>query len=386
VGAWDEFSEVAWLWNLKTFESVLLEHTSNVTSLKFSPNSQQVLTGDEAGGTRLWNASSGEMVIELEDPDCFSRLPLFSIDGTALAVCEGDGFAIKEIETGAELFRSEYEDPFAQSLLSPDGRYVFGLGESASSRFDLETGESIEVKGPVDVNGISFTPDGDYLLSGSDGVISLTNIETGEKQYSVGWFSPDSTFNSMTLSPDGHRIATAGPGDRFWIRDSEQGDVIQIIRDRANSAYFSPDNELLIVAGSPTRLFARSNFGEERWAEIKRFDWNAKRAVFTPDGQHILAFGGAGWGEMRLYPVPERADALIAKARKAAPRCLSVPEREHYFLNPEPPRWCITGSGKENNRYRSQWYPEHPYRFPRWVDWQQAKDTAGSLPTSDIDR
>jgi len=89
---------------------------------------------------------------------------------------------------------------------------------------------------------------------------------------------------------------------------------------------------------------------------------------------------------MRLYPVPERADALIAKARKAAPRCLSVPEREHYFLNPEPPRWCITGSGKENNRYRSQWYPEHPYRFPRWVDWQQAKDTAGSLPTSDIDR
>jgi hypothetical protein len=84
---------------------------------------------------------------------------------------------------------------------------------------------------------------------------------------------------------------------------------------------------------------------------------------------------------VKIFP---ETQALIDYAIDKVPRCLTTADRQKFFLDPEPPRWCITG-GRESERDPSKWNGKWPYNTGAWRNWLIDKDAGKtrSMPGSD---
>jgi len=67
----------------------------------------------------------------------------------------------------------------------------------------------------------------------------------------------------------------------------------------------------------------------------------------------IVLIGPRGLGNTKQC---ERDLALVRQTHEAVPRCLTAAQRAAYFLQPEPPHWCIE---------LAKW----PYRTDAWKQW-----------------
>ena len=97
--------------------------------------------------------------------------------------------------------------------------------------------------------------------------------------------------------------------------------------------------------------------------------------AFSPDGARLVTAydnGGAA-----LWGVAPTTQALVDAVKETIPRCLSPQQRKAFFLEPEPPRWCITGPGYEKSAM-SDWNGKWPYHTKAWKDWLMAADVARS--------
>lgn len=400
AAAWSRYDASAWLWALDTGEARRLKgHQDNLRSLAFSPDGAQALTSSRDGEIRLWDLKTAATATSWRAETGGARFALFSPEGAPIAVEIADYSAFVVTDLAADTVLAQEEGVLAEQeldlfALAPDGRHLIGSSRdgSRSAIFDLETRTLItdDASGRIDaLLGRALSGDGRRLLTAVDGRVIVTDVANGQTLAESGWFSPHSSFGSVSFSPDGARIAAAGPDEAVWIRDGETGATLQILRDLGpvSTAYFSPDGALLAVTPrrGPIRLLARDPFGPERWREIAALGDGARGAAFTPDGRRVFAWTGDA---LEIWSTPERGEALIAKARRAAPRCLSVDQRRRYALDPDPPRWCVTGAGLEDETDPKQWRPLHPYRDRDWVRWlaQKDKGEAAAAPTKPTDR
>ena len=84
----------------------------------------------------------------------------------------------------------------------------------------------------------------------------------------------------------------------------------------------------------------------------------------SPDGKRITATCRAN--EVQLWDILPDAAALVSQAEKDVSRCLTVAQRQSFFLPLEPPAWCIE---------MEKW----PYNTPEWKAWLADK-RAGKNP------
>lgn len=200
-------------------------HEEGVTSARFHPTRDLVLSTSYDDSAQLWDSHSGEVRATMR----FLGAALdgaFSPDGSTLAVAYDSGFRLRDIESGHEEVFNEYE--------AHDGRSVW----------DVE-----------------FSPDGDRLLTtGMDGVGRVWNLdEDSRPQLALrleGLGMP--AFGSW--SPDGSRIATFGLGDvRVWFPNANPTtDWVQPTGRAATRARFHPtgDRVLLSFKRSPAYEYA----------------------------------------------------------------------------------------------------------------------------------
>jgi hypothetical protein len=100
---------------------------------------------------------------------------------------------------------------------------------------------------------------------------------------------------------------------------------------------------------------------------------------FSPNGSLIAAaIGGAadgrfaafqnGYGnDWTIHRLFGSTGQTVAYARAQLPRCLTTKERAGYFLDPEPPMWCIESE---------KW----PYNTLDWREWYEAKGANQNPP------
>src|SRR5262249_24527936 len=149
-----------------------LPHPAGVSALAFSPDGQHVLTGDEDGAVRLWEA-----------PRCkrLNRVPVdrgnilavaLSPDGkSGLAGTDDDVALLLDVETGKQLIRPlRHKDGVVAVAFSPDGKWLLtGSPDKTARVWDAATGAP---RGPVlrhqgDVKRVAFSPDGKVILTES---------------------------------------------------------------------------------------------------------------------------------------------------------------------------------------------------------------------------
>jgi len=170
--------------------------------------------------------------------------------------------ALQNIHEGSERNRLEgHTDVVWGVSFSPDGKTLAsGSSDKTIKLWDRETGREIRtLKGHTDVvTSISFSPDGKTLASGSeDKTIKLWNLETGKeirtlksvaRVYGVSFSSDGKTLASGSGGSDGKTLASRSGDNTIKLWNPETGKEIRTLKGHAGvvwSISFNLDGKTL---------------------------------------------------------------------------------------------------------------------------------------------
>lgn len=111
----------------------------------FSGDGQRVITAGDDGAVRVYEVSSGALLLEKALHTVSALSACESPDGRLVASAGADRFArVLELDTGSVNWSMSHADWLRAAVFSPDGRTVLTTGEDATTRlWDLATGSGI---------------------------------------------------------------------------------------------------------------------------------------------------------------------------------------------------------------------------------------------------
>jgi WD40 repeat protein len=161
----------------------------------------------------------------------------------------------------------------------------------------------------VEVDHVSFSPNGDQILTGSsDGLVRLWPLAGGDPLV----FTADLRIEGAGFSPDGKRIfASTEQGGPIWIWPADGTDepvVIELEGTRLIGGDFFPDGEHVLSAGSDglARIWRADGSGPTAAFPSGRDDW--VYAGISPDGKRVIVKGDGG---ARVYTTDGSMEPLV---------------------------------------------------------------------------
>jgi WD40 repeat protein len=212
------------LWKLSDHSCRVFEdHTDWVWSVAFSPDGSTLASGSDDGSVRLWNASEGTCIRTLRD---IRMLGVWSVAWSPI-----DGATIVAAGRCGQI-------------------YLWDISNEENT-----IRAKVIIKGHEDaVSTIAYSPDGQYLASGShDKTVKLWNVS--DLSCKTVFTGHTSHVRSVCCSPSG-KILASGSFDfsvRLWSVECTGGSCLQTLpghKDRMVTAVsFSSDERTLASGG-----------------------------------------------------------------------------------------------------------------------------------------
>lgn len=290
------------------------------------------------------------------------------------------------------------QNPNRMLAITPDQTRLAAMSYREVHLWDLTARRRIAVlpDHKAYLRDMAFSPDGTLLATvaddstvrlwrSSDG--SPVHVMEGHGNRPKDWRGGDVDFiviESIAFDATGERLITASKDRTARIWDVKSGALLGVLEGHDGSlmtARFSPDGTraATISWDGHVRIFDTATSGllrEIRIANGGNGTIQHGDVRFAPDGRSIIHVSARGAQMPGFAP---DLQPLVDRAKASIPRCLPVDERRSAFLEPGPPRWCITGPGLEAEPDPAKWQPLQPYRDTAWRDWLIARD-AGETP------
>ena len=204
--------------------------------------------------------------------------------------------------------------------------------------------------GGIDFNSIATEPCG--RQSHRFRSCPAPNLRHGERFFRFVW---SQNWGAVVFSPQGNILAVAFR-DKALLFDVPTFHLAHTLRGHdapLTSIAFSSDGKRIVTSSEDATARVWDTAGNVL-AVLTGHTLRINNAEFSSDGKFVVSASDDGTARTwRLFPSIE---ALIDEAKRAAPRCLTISQREHVFIDAEPPAWCIE---------MEKW----PYQTAEWNQW-----------------
>jgi WD40 repeat protein len=334
IAGWEGLS----LWNLVTGQEKVLQTEGGPFAAAFSPDGKLLASGNSLKYVQIWDVASGKLVSQLKDGDMEgSGMIAFSPDGKMLASGDsdrteghGDGIVrLWELSTGNLMLKlGDKSHKLAAPAFSPDGKTLaFGGSDNSVELWDIASGKLVvKLVGHAHaVVSVAFSPNGLQLASldvGKDNQVRVWDISSGR---SVRIFDGCSRTNNVNtgfvdFSPDGSRLTSACEDEGLFVWNIDTGQVQKISQGYSygvRNIAFSSDGKRLASSDS--------NWDKQQAGDILLWNLETKTeylrlsghtgivttVAFNPNGNQV-ASGGID-GTVRLWNTTTGESIIVLK-------------------------------------------------------------------------
>ncbi len=287
TASWDDTIRI---WDAVTGQQLLQLGAGGVeaASACFSPDGKRIVAALWDSTAHAWDATTGQQLMQFDGHTEGLNDIAFSSDGTRVVTSASDNTArIWNAATGQELMQlSGHTDNVRTAAFSPDGaRIVTASNDKTARIWGAGTGRQLVLlSGHTDqVNSAAFSPDGQHVLTTSDdGTARIWDAATGRQLMTLNAHTKQVT--SAAFSPDGLRIATASWDKFIRIWDSSTGQLLNVLGGHTGpvkSVAFSPDGKQIVTGSddgtariwdlAPSTASFVPFIGHTRFHRVRRF-------------------------------------------------------------------------------------------------------------------
>jgi WD40 repeat protein/serine/threonine protein kinase len=312
------------------------EHTNRVNSVSISPDGQQLLSAGSDGQLVLWNASTSEVIRQIESGNAVNGVAFVPPDATQAVSASDDGMlTLWDLETGEALRTfTGHSDAVFSVAVSPDGVHALsGSRDQTLILWDIATGDMIRRFGSENgsvghsgrVTSVAISPDGQFGLSGaSDNTAIVWNLETGEIVWELTGHTD--TVSSVAFSPTLNLALTGSVDTSVMLWNLATGLMVRRFEghtQRVTSVAFSPDGQFAASgSGSPFAGASNENtvllWSTQSGDRLARFDGHSSQVTsvaFSSDSLNIISASA----DMTLRTWSIEPDVEIARLQDGQP-------------------------------------------------------------------
>jgi WD40 repeat protein len=206
--------------------SIWREYGAVVQRVVLSPDGKLVAWSEgKANGIAVADVATGRLLGRLHavgDKDRKGTLPAlaFAPDGKMLATASRDStLRLWDLTTGGEVFQTKV-GPIDRCRFSPDGKVLAILGDGFAGLRLLDVSDRASTGKPKPFPpvrpapyAIAFSPDGQLLAGGDNGLVRLWEVPTGKEVRRLTW--PGQEAHAVGFSADGKTLAAASADGHF---------------------------------------------------------------------------------------------------------------------------------------------------------------------------
>ena len=370
-----------------------LVHQAHILALEFSPDGQYLITGDLEGMVKVWNISTGETVATLKLKSGINDIA-FSPQEEFVAVASYTGVRLWNFINNQSKRLNHNFNTFSVNF-SPDGNHLaVGSADNTARVWNIsqiwqsQTDDSEKIDSLTEnkifahqskVNGLKFSPDGQYLLTSSDDntgklwslesgklitqtfhqapIIDVAFLNTGQIA-TVSWdytvriwdhlahravksIQSDQVWQNLFFNLENNSLATQDTQNNLKIWDLNTGTLDSLISlgisstQNIDSIYLSPQGNYVGIINDNQVLLWKKKINEAQWERIETLVHpdNVHQLMIDSNENYLITLGDDS--KLRMWNLKDAIkfeNAQIVKKNKHIKTAVFTPDNKYLAV------------------------------------------------------
>jgi WD40 repeat protein len=329
--------EWRYLWRLCQQDDALFTlrgHTSEVTSVAFSPSGAILATGSGDQSVKLWDLALRRERCTLLGHQGRVAAVAFSPDGTLLATAGGDhAVRLWSLDTHREVAILEGHSQQVEGVaFSPRGSLLASASLDGTVKlWDVHARREVATlpKHVGYVLAVAFSPEGTHLALASGEIYDVASTillwEFASQQVVARFQGHQAPVRCLAFAPNGTTLAS-GSSDhmvKLWDLTTSQEPVTLRGHDGGVlSVAFSPDGRLLASGSDDSMLRLWDVEAHREMVTLRGHQAWVRSVAFSPDGRTLAT--GSGDKTAKLWSIRPREDSASLKGHRARVRAIAI--------------------------------------------------------------